>query len=356
VHLDERIESFAWLGDLLGEYFNHGASPDPSRDQSMAILNKAIIASEEQNQWFIEDYVKYALREWARILSRDNLFKWLNAYPSDLLDKQPGLRIGTIMAGNIPLVGFHDFLTILISGNRLEARLSSKDKELLPAIADLMILHNPGWDEMIHFHDEKLGPIDAIIATGSNNTFRYFQYYFGSYPHIFRKNRNGLAVLTGDESKDELKKIADDIFLYFGLGCRNISKILIPEGYPLPGFIESLEHYSWLKDHNKYANNYNYFRSVYLLNKIPHLDNGFFLLKEDHGMQSPVANLYYEYYHDPGHSKQIIDQNKKQIQCIVGTYMPGEETVTFGSTQNPNLWNYADGVDTLNFLLNLCKN
>ncbi|MBL7112148.1 MAG: acyl-CoA reductase [Bacteroidales bacterium] len=354
--LDERIESFAWLGNFLEEYLDNRGTSDPSRENLHTRFDQVISNSKAKNPWFIRDYILYALRELSRILSRDNLYQWLSPYSPDLLNKNPGFRIGTIMAGNIPLVGFHDFLTILISGNRLEAKLSSKDKELLPFIAELLIQHNPEWEEMIHFYEEQLDLIDAIIATGSNNSYRYFQYYFGKYPHIFRKNRNGAAILTGDENPEDLRKLADDIFIYFGLGCRNVSKIFVPEDYSVPHLIDSMEHYSWLIDHNKYANNYTYYRSVYLMNKIPHLDNGFLLIREDQGIQSPVANLYFERYTSLGHASQFLDQKKEQIQCIAGPKIPGIETIAFGSTQNPNIWDYSDGVDTLKFLLNLCKN
>jgi len=356
VLLDERIESFVWLGKFLGNYLDNINAPDSSREELRPRLNQVISDSEAQNPWFTRDYILFTLRGISRILSRDNLIQWLSSYPRDLLNKNPGFRIGTIMAGNIPLVGFHDFLTILISGNRLEAKLSTKDKELFPFISELLIQHNPAWKDRIHFHEGHLDAIDAIIATGSNNSYRYFQYYFGKYPHIFRRNRNGVAILKGDENLEDLRKLADDIFTYFGLGCRNVSKIFVPEDYSMPQLIDSLEHYSWLIDHNKYANNYTYYRSVYLLNKISHFDNGFLLLREEPGIQSPVANLYYEHYTSLNQAVQFLDQNKEQIQCITGPEIPGIETIEFGSAQDPNLWDYADGVDTLKFLLNLCKN
>ncbi len=354
--LDDRIESFAWLGKFLEEYLDKKGPSDPSRENLHTRLDQAIRASTAKNPWFIRDYTIFALREISRILSRDSLDRWLSSYSPEQLNQNPGYRIGTVMAGNIPLVGFHDFLTILISGNRLESKLSSKDKELLPFIAELLIQHNPEWKEMMNFREGPFDSIDAIIATGSNNSYRYFQYYFGKYPHIFRKNRNGVAILKGDENPEDLRKLADDIFIYFGLGCRNISKIFVPEDFSLPHLIRSMEHYSWLTDHNKYANNYNYYRSVYLMNRIPHLDNGFLLIKEDQGIQSPVANLYFERYGNLDHAAQFLNQKKEQIQCIAGPKIPGIETIAFGSTQNPNVWDYADGVDTLKFLLNLCKN
>jgi hypothetical protein len=264
--------------------------------------------------------------------------------------------VGTILAGNIPLVGFHDFLCILISGHAFIGKTSGKDRRLLPFLADRLIELKPRFKPLLRFEESRLGPVDAIIATGSNNSFRYFDHYFGKYPHIFRQNRNGVAILRGDESAEELSALCDDIFLYFGLGCRNVAKLYVPKGYSFNELFHEMEKYLPLAGHNKYANNYLYQRSVLLMNRVEHLDNGFLLIRAGKAISSPVGTLHYETYTDRGKLAASLPGKGDSIQCVAGPGIPGLSTLKFGSTQHPELWDYADNMDTLKFLTNLYEN
>jgi hypothetical protein len=250
------------------------------------------------------------------------------------------------MAGNIPLVGFHDFLTVLISGNNLIAKTSSKDPDLILFISKILAGINPEFTRMIHFTDGTLKGFDAVIATGSDNSARYFEYYFGKYPHIIRKNRNSIAIIDGSESDDDLKALGDDIFSYFGLGCRNVSKIYIPEGYDLNRMTCCWSSFEPLRHHSKYANNYDFSKAVFIVNREEFSDTGFLLMKESTSLSSPVAVLYFECYPSNENLNIITETISEKIQCIAGN-----EHTPFGRTQSPQLWDYADKVDTMEFLL-----
>ena len=228
-----------------------------------------------------------------------------------------------------------------------------KDNRLLIFIADYLIELNSDFKDLIHFTEEKLENFDAIIATGSNNTARYFEYYFGKYPNIIRKNRNSLAVLTGHESESDIKKLGFDIFSYFGLGCRNVSKLLIPKDYCFDLFFENIEHFQNVYQHNKYANNYDYNKSVYLMNQIQHFDNGFLILREDQNLSSPIGVVFFQYYNNIDDVKEFLRLNEDQIQCAISKPELIENSIFFGQAQEPELWDYADNVDTMKFLLDL---
>jgi hypothetical protein len=249
------------------------------------------------------------------------------------------------MAGNIPLVGFHDFLSTLISGNKIIAKTSSKDAELIIYISGVLCKINPEFGDFITFTEKTLTGFDAIIATGSNNSSRYFEYYFGKYPNIIRKNRNSVAIIAGDESAEELSELGKDIFSYFGLGCRNVSKLWLPAGYELTELTRHWEQFSDLVHHNGYANNYDFNKAVYIVNKNKFHDTGFLLLREEAAIASPVSVLHYEYYNSEYTVKQQTEMLSEKIQCIVG-----KNHVPFGMAQSPQLWDYADGIDTLEFL------
>jgi hypothetical protein len=259
------------------------------------------------------------------------------------------------MAGNIPLVGFHDFLCVLVSGNIFTGKLSTQDQHLLPALAGILISEAPSFAERVMFID-RLETMDAVIATGSGNTSRYFEYYFNKYPHIIRKNRNGTAFLSGNETEDELAALGADLFQYFGLGCRNVSKLYVPEGYDFGRFFTCIASYSGIINHHKYANNYDYRKAIMMVGRIPFLDNGFLLVKKDAALSSPVAVLHYEEYRDEGEAVQKINAEIENIQCIAASVFPGAcsfPIVPFGAAQRPSLTDYADGVDTMEFLINL---
>jgi hypothetical protein len=367
--LSERIEAFSGLGDYLkeslqeidhttalsvtGKAGNEDGSAGFFADRGLAA---AAGKAEEENPWFIPGFIHHALSETARLLSKENLEKWVSAYPEKKFRPGRPLSVGTILAGNIPLVGFHDFLSILISGHGFIGKTSGKDSRLLPFLADRLLELESRFTPLLRFEESRLGPVDAIIATGSNNSFRYFEYYFGKYPHIFRQNRNGVAILGGNESAEELSALADDIFLYFGLGCRNVAKLYVPEGYSFDDLFREIERYLPLAGHNKYANNYLYQRSVLLMNRVEHLDNGFLLIRAGEAVSSPVGTLHYEPYKDRTELAASLPGIGDSIQCIAGPGIPGLSTLKFGSTQHPELWDYADNMDTLKFLTNLYEN
>jgi len=259
------------------------------------------------------------------------------------------------MAGNIPLVGFHDFISVLISGNYLIVKQSSDDNQLLPVLAKILIKIEPSFAERIRFSNGKLENFDAIIATGSDNTARYFNFYFGKYPHIIRKNRNSAAVLTGKENQKELTLLGEDIFRYFGLGCRNVSKLFVPVGYSFDIFYESIADFVDVINHHKYRNNYDYFKSVYLVNRVTHLDNGFLILKQDESFASPPPVVFYEFYENQKQLNQLLDMKHEQIQCIVSIDNNIKNSILPGKAQQPELWEYADGIDTIGFLLEQTK-
>jgi len=263
------------------------------------------------------------------------------------------LRVGLVMAGNIPLVGFHDMMVVLASGHRVLAKPSSKDDRLIRKVAQILATIDPALGSRIAFTDEKLSGLDAVIATGSDNSARYFEYYFRNIPHIIRKNRNGVAVLTGDESEEELAALGEDIFTYFGMGCRNVTKLYIPDAYDLKVLLGVLDRFSSLYQHHKYGNNVDYYRTIYLMNQDPILDNGILLLKEDSSIASPVGVVFYERYSEIDLVQQELDLHREDIQCIVSKSPGIKARILPGSTQEPMPWDYADGVDTIRFLMEL---
>ncbi|WP_127844181.1 acyl-CoA reductase [Psychroflexus aestuariivivens] len=342
--LDARIDAFSELGSLLQNYLE---SSDQTANFSQKLINK-IRQAEIQNAWFTPSQVNHAITAWAEILNSQNLKNWTSVY--DFQVKSPK-NVAIIMAGNIPLVGFHDFLSVLISGHKVLAKLSSNDKVLLPFLAETLIDIQPEFKDRIRFTENKLENFDAVIATGSNNTARYFEYYFKNKPSIIRKNRNSVAVLSGNESESELKTFGEDIFRYFGLGCRNVSKLFVPENYKFDTFFESIFEYKTYIDHHKYANNYDYNKAVYLMSSVKLLDNNFLILKEDSSYASPIGCLFYETYKNEEQLQNKLESDKNKIQCKVGHFDFTE--TDFGESQNPSLSDYADGVDTLKFLLAL---
>jgi len=333
MNLEQGINAFEKLGKLL--------------DDNKEELKRGI-----HNPWFTPENIDYALTEIAASLNRKNLEKWTAMYPG-LGNKKEVKKIGVITAGNIPLAGFHDFLSVLISGNIFVGKLSSKDDKLMPALIKMLIDTEPNFKNFINIKETKLENFDAVIATGSNNSARYFDYYFGKYPHIIRKNRNSAAVLTGNETDEELQLLADDIFLYFGLGCRSISKLFLPEGYELDKIFKNSLKYKHIINHNKYANNYDYNRAIYMMNKIAFKDNGIMLMKEDIGYASPVSVVYYEYYSKLETVKKRLNGDNEMIQCVVLKEKLVKNSINFGESQKPQLWDYADNIDTIEFLTNL---
>lgn len=338
MNLEQRIRAFERLGEVLRDTENHPEN-----------LQTAKRKAKQVNGWFIPEFIDDSLKSIGESLIRENLLKWLKEYNFEQ-DHKPKVT-GVIMAGNIPVVGFHDFLCVLISGNIFKGKLSSSDPFLLPAVAEILLNIEPGFKKYIEFTDARIGKMDQVIATGSNNTSRYFEYYFGKYPHIIRKSRNSAAILTGEETSEDFKLLGKDIFQYYGLGCRNVSKLFVPEGHDFTSFFEGIFSYSWVMDSNKYANNYDYNKTLYLMNDEKLWDNNFLLLKHDIGLASPIATLYYEFYKSKDELEGRLLMDKPHLQCIVAKSGTVEGSVDLGQSQAPKLWDYADNVDTLKFLL-----
>lgn len=332
MNLEKRITSISQLAKAL----NTGAQ------EVKDIAETAFL----HNKWFTRDNT-FRMMENIRdqFLPGEKLEAWLSKY--SLKEPHPQKTVGLIMAGNIPLVGFHDLLCVLLSGNKALIKLSSKDNILLPWLLEKLFETDEQWRSQITIA-ELLNGMEAAIATGSNNSSRYFHYYFSKFPHIIRKNRGSVAVLTGNESKEALQLLGNDIFSYFGLGCRNVSKLMVPEQYTFDFFFEAIEPFRKVIEHNKYKNNFDYNLTLLMMNKEPHFNNDFLMLREDERIVSPVAMLHYERYKNEDSLREKLAGKQEEIQCIAG-----EKFIPLGKTQWPELWEYADHVDTLQFLNNL---
>lgn len=343
---EQRKAAFIDLGHTLGDLVNkQSLKSSKNTTDFQDILEKA----KAENQWFTEDNMLFAFKQWQMALDKENLENWLNPY--DIKEEQPALKIGIIMAGNIPLVGFHDFLSTLMLGHHAVMKLSSNDKRLLPYLAKALIKIEPAFKSKITFIKDTLKNFDAVIATGSNNTARYFEYYFRNKPHIIRKNRNAVAVLTGNETLEDIQKLGEDIFRFFGLGCRNVSKLFIPQNFDFDLFFKGISNFKPYIYHHKYANNYDYNKAVYLMSDIKFLDNDFIVIKEDQAIASPIGVLNYEIYENETNLADTLKSYQDHIQCITGQHELCE--FNFGEAQKPGLSDYADGVDTIKFLQNL---
>jgi hypothetical protein len=334
----------ATLINALTELGKYLSGPD---EQLMSLINSEM----HHNAWFTPANVEKAVKAIGKMLNPADVEQWLGSYNIPVKEAK---KVGLILAGNIPLVGFHDVLCVLVSGNYALIKSSSQDSRLIKFILQKLVEIDHNFADRFSFV-ERLENFDAVIATGSNNTSRYFEYYFGQVPHIIRKNRNSLAVLTGSETTEQLHALGSDIFDYYGLGCRNVSKLLVPEGYNFNHFFESVQDYKAIIHHHKYNNNYDYNKSIYLVNGDEHLDNGFLLLKNDERLTSPLAVLFYGTYPDIAAAQQLLNEQKNNIQCVVSGALLNSDSqvVDFGESQQPKLWNYADGVDTMQFLSEL---
>ncbi len=331
--LENRIEAFIELGKQI-------KSLTPEDHAAWARM------AASRNSWFDEQNVLAAIQGIATLLDEQYLREWL--YPYHLKNVTPK-KVGVVMAGNIPMVGFHDFMAVLLSGHSLMAKLSSDDELLIKRLADMLIAIEPAFAERIEFVP-MLKTADAIIATGSDNTARYFEYYFANRPHIIRKNRTSIGILTGHEEENDLKALGNDIFQYYGLGCRNVSKVFVPEGYTFDKFFEANEYRSTLLDLHKYQNNYDYNKSILLVNRVPHFDNGFMLVQESENLLSPISVLFYQTFSSLADLRSKLEEVKDKTQCIVSTHGWFEGSILFGDAQCPMPWDYAEGVDTLAFL------
>lgn len=330
--LKTRIKAFT----QLGEYFNN-------------FDEATIYKAHHHNQWFTPENTLLSLNAWAHQLTEENLTKWTSNY--DINTTSPK-KVGVIMASNIPLVGFHDMLTVLMSGNHALVKPGSDDEVLIKHVIAKLIELEPAFNEYITIV-EKLQGYDAVIATGSNNTARYFESYFKHKPNIIRKNRTSVAVLEGNETEEDFKALGLDITRYFGLGCRNVTKLYIPQDFKVPTFLDAIQMYDDLANHNKYHNNYVYHKAIFLMNKTEFLDNLFMNIKEDDRLHAPIGCLYYERYNDISEVKEKLASQAEDLQCVVAKNDIVSNTINFGKTQEPELWDYADNVDTMEFLLSL---
>src|ERR1700744_712192 len=333
-----------YLADVFSTLGSQLSCPD---DELKALMDDEY----HYNAWFTPISVEKAVTSIGKMLNKNDLLNWLNRYK---LNFSSNKKVGLVLAGNSPMVGFHDVLCVLITGNHALIKASSQDSRLIKQVLNRLAAIEPTFANQYTFI-ERLADFDAVIATGSNNTSRYFEYYFNKVPHIIRKNRNSIAVLTGNETNEQLYNLGRDIFDYYGLGCRNVSKLLVPKDYDFIPFFEAIEPYNPIINHHKYNNNYDYNKSIYLVNRDKHLDNGFLLVKEDDRMVSPLAVVFYEYYKDLGAVETLLNKQNENIQCIVSA-VPlkiSNQVVDFGKSQQPALWDYADGIDTLDFLTKL---
>lgn len=344
------LASFVQLGSVLA--FFAEAQPWPGHgigltESEYQAFQAALSQAQVRNGWFTQEQVRFAANGLVAMLDKASMEQWLAHYPA-LSGSRTSSTVGIIMAGNIPFVGFHDLLCALLCGHRPVVRVAADDAGLTPALVELLGRFAPELAERVVFSSGRFTGVDAIIATGSNNTARYFNHYFGHLPHIIRKGRTSVAVLDGTESPQELGGLAEDVFRYFGLGCRNVGKVFIPREFDLDRLFAAFFPWKEIIQHHKYANNYDYNRAVWLMDRAAIVENGFLVLKEDAALNSPVAALYYERYDDLVEVEARLALEEDKLQCIVG-----HGHVPFGVAQLPGPGEYADGVDTMAFLLAL---
>ncbi|MDB9755851.1 acyl-CoA reductase [Winogradskyella sp.] len=350
MELQQRINAFVKLGTFLSQFSTENIEKKEAIEANDLFFDgfkHQLKLAREYNGWFTEKNLKFSLESWSNALTDTNINQWVGHYS---FNSTAPKTVAIIMAGNIPLVGFHDFLSVLISGHSVLVKQSSNDKHLLPFLAKYLETVAPQFKGKITFTEQKLENFDAVIATGSDNTARYFEYYFKGKPSIIRKNRNSVAILTGQESTEQLEALSNDIFRYYGLGCRSVSKLFVPKDYNFEAFFKAVYKWHPIINESKYANNYDYNKAVYLMSEFNMLENGFLMIKEDKSYASPIATVFYEYYDTKKTMQQELAANKENIQCVVANGFLADE-ITFGNTQKPQLWDYADNVDTIEFLL-----
>lgn len=341
MNVEHKVLELVQLSDLIKTYLTKKSEDFNENDLE---LEQTLRKSEIENPWFTLENQKKALEQWVSVLNYPQITEWLSQYSENKVQK----RVGLILAGNIPMVGFHDVISVILSNHIPVIKLSSKDKTLLPFLLKK-------WNEISNGNlqyeiVERLENFDAVIATGSNNTARYLEYYFRKQRSIIRKNRTSVAIISGNETNEELAFLAKDIFQYFGLGCRNVTRLFLPKDYLIDKIFENFINYQDIINHNKYANNYDYNRAVYLLNQDQFWDNNFIMLKEDEKLFSPLSVINFSRYDNLDDVKNFLVQNEENIQCVVSQTEGFENSVAFGEAQNPSLDTYADNVDTMKFL------
>lgn len=347
--IQSRVQAFCELGKFLSQFSRNQIQKKENilnNDLFFDGFQHQIKIAQERNEWFTKDNILFSIENWSKALTEEQITKWIS---KETIKQKSNKTVAIIMAGNIPLVGFHDFLSVLISGHQVLVKQSSNDKHLLPFLAKYLEYAHEDFKGTIHFTEQKLEGFDAVIATGSNNTARYFEYYFKGKPNIIRKNRNSVAVIQGNESETDFENLSEDVFRYFGLGCRSVSKLFVPKDFNFDNFFKGMYKQHQIINNQKYANNYDYNKAVYLMSEFDILENGFLMIKEDESYASPIASVFYEYYNSKEELAQKLAKEQDQIQCIVSKGFH-ENEVDFGQTQHPQLWDYADGVNTLEFL------
>lgn len=341
---DHRIQAVSNLGQFLRE-FSDGIAISGGHEDIAEELETAIVQSHRNNGWFIEENQRHALAAWGQALSHKALLDWR--------EREGGIReisrtrVGIVMAGNIPLVGLHDFLAVFLSGHFALVKRSSDDEYLIPVLVKVLLRHDPLFEGDWVFVD-RLNDMEAVIATGSDNTARYFEYYFGKYPNIIRKNRTSIALLDGSESDEELVALGEDIFRYFGMGCRNVGHVVVPEAFDVQRIFANIVDWNGIVNNNKYGNNYEYYRALFLLNQDDFLENGFIIVRENEELHTPVGILHISRFKAEADAADKISEWGEKIQCVVG-----HGHIPFGKAQKPDLWDYADGVNTMAFLAQL---
>ena len=343
----ERLIAFSELGTLFKE--NVDKKENKKFPEWDTVLEKTLIESHSYNSWFTIDNLKLSLKNWSNSLQENIISDWLSKYN---IEDKSSKKIAIIMAGNIPAVGFHDLLCSLLLNFDCIVKLSSEDKLLIPFIVKFLESRNEKLKNKVTFESEKLKDFDGVIATGNNNSHRYFDYYFSKYPNLLRKTRHSIAVLDGKESDNDLSDLSNDIFNYFGLGCRSVSKVFIPYGYDLDLLFNAFFRHKEVVNHNKYVNNFDYNKAVYLMSKEKFIENGFIILKEESKLGSPIGCLFYEFYNDKKEITKLINNNSDSIQCVVSN-INFNTNIKFGQTQCPNISEYADNNDTIKFLLKI---
>ncbi len=350
----ERVIAFAKLGKQLGLAANALKANREiiTRGTTRNLLEEATNALKE-NPWFTQESVCLSISSISQMLKRDNLEKWLSAYPRISKISGKGKKIiGVVMAGNLPLVGFHDFLCVLISGHSFTGKLSSKDSKLPVAVAEMLLEIEPRFKDKISFSIELPPRCHAVIATGSDNSARYFEHAYGNKPNLFRKNRTSVAILTGQETSQELELLANDIFRYFGLGCRNVSKLYVPKGYDLNSLKGHWERYSNLTSHQGYNNNIIYNKALMNVGRVPFIDFEFCTLKYGFDLMSAISVINVEEFDTIDQCMKGVLAQQEKLQCIVANIRSDDfRVIRFGESQRPQLWDYADGVDTIRFLM-----
>lgn len=349
ISIQNRITAFVKLGNFLNQFTINNIKKRANIQYNEIFFEgflHQIKLAQENNSWFTKNNILFSIENISKLLTVNNLNNFIKNIS---LKNNSSKNVAIIMAGNIPLVGFHDFLSVLISGHSALVKQSSNDHHLLPFLAKYLEYVENGYKGKITFTEGKLTSFEAVIATGSDNTARYFEYYFKNKPNIIRKNRNSVAVITGNETKEDFIKLSDDIFHYYGLGCRSVSKLYVPKDYNFDLFFAGMYTKKEIIKNAKYANNYDYNKAVYLMSLFDLLENGFLIIKEDESYSSPIATVFYEYFENETDLKIKLHQDREKIQCIVAKDFL-ENEIPFGQTQYPTLTDYADGVNTLEFL------